>query len=93
MKVYSYLDSGVAVVATALPTHTQVMTDNEAALTPADPTVMAATIARLVDDPAERQRLARNAQSLIRREHSWASFRDNVNLVFGEIEDRLELDR
>ena len=91
MKIYSYLDSGVAVVATALPTHTQVMTDNEAALTVAEPTVMAATIAGLLDDPAECQRLARNAQSLIRREHSWASFRENVNWVFGELEDRLEL--
>lgn len=90
MKVYSYLDSGVPVVATALPTHMQVMTDNEAALTPAEPASMAATIARLLDDPAERRRLAENAQSLIRREHSWPSFRKRVNALFGELEHRLD---
>jgi glycosyltransferase involved in cell wall biosynthesis len=90
MKIYSYLDSGVAVVATALPTHTQVMTDNEAALTAPEPAAMAAAIARLLDDPQERQRLTRNAQSLILREHSWPSFRKHVNLLFGELEGRLE---
>lgn len=90
MKVYSYLDSGVAVVATALPTHTQVMTDNEAALTSPEPAAMAATIASLLDDPSERQRLARNAQNLIHREHSWPSFRKHVNVLFGELEGRLD---
>lgn len=90
MKVYSYLDSGVPVVATALPTHVQVMTDNEAALAPPEPAAMAAAIGRLIDDPLERRRLARNAQSLIRREHSWPSFRRHVNLLFGELEQRLE---
>ena len=71
MKVYSYLDSGVAVVATALPTHTQVMTENEAALIPPDHALMAAAIGKLLDDPAERERIAHNAKTLIRREHSW----------------------
>lgn len=90
MKVYSYLDSGVPVVATALPTHVQVMSDDEAALTPPEPEAMAATIGRLLDDPGERRRLAGNAQKLIRREHSWPSFRRHVNLLFGELEERLE---
>jgi len=90
MKIYSYLDSGVAVVATAKPTHTQVMTGNEAALARPEPAAMAAAIAGLLDDPAERARLARNARSLIRAEHSWESFRSNVHRVFGELEARLD---
>lgn len=90
MKVYSYLDSGVAVVATALPTHVQVMTADEAALAPPEAERMAATIGRLLDDPDERGRLASNARDLIRREHSWPAFRRRVNLLFGELEDRLE---
>ena len=90
MKIYSYLDSGVAVVATALPTHTQVMTENEAALTAPESTAMAETIAGLLEDPPERQRLARNAQNLIRREHSWDSFCKHVEFVFDELESRLE---
>ena len=93
MKIYSYLDSGVAVVATALPTHTQVMTDAEAALAAPEPAAMAAEIARLLDDPEERRRLAQNAQNLIQREHSWPSFREHVNRLFGELETRLEPSR
>lgn len=89
MKVYSYLDSGVAVVATALPTHTQVMTENEATLTPPDHTLMAAAIGSLLDDPAERARIAHNAKTLIHREHSWAAFRQKVDQIFGELEGRI----
>lgn len=89
MKIYSYLDSGVPVVATALPTHAQVMTPEEAVLVPPEPAPMAAAIGRLLDDPAERRRLARNAQNLIRREHSWPAFRRHVDLLFGELEQRL----
>ncbi len=89
MKIYSYLDSGVAVVATALPTHTQVMTEDEAALAPPEPAALAATINRLLDDARERERLASNAKSLVRREHSWPSFRRRVEVLFGELEGRL----
>lgn len=92
MKIYSYLDSGVAVLATALPTHTQVMTEDEAALVPPDATSMAAKITELLDDSTERQRLADNARSLIRREHSWNAFRNNVNDLFSELEHRIEHD-
>ncbi len=93
MKIYSYLDSGVAVVATALPTHTQVMTGREAALAEPEPAAMAATIARLLDDPGERARLAQNARSLIRHEHSWPIFRKRVDSLFSELECRLEPSR
>ena len=89
MKVYSYLDSGVPVVATALPTHTQVMTEKEAALTAPDPTPMSAAISRLLDDPAERDRIAQNAKALIQREHSWTAFRRTVDQIFGELEGRI----
>lgn len=89
MKIYSYLDSGVAVVATALRTHTQVMTEDEAALAPPDPAGMAASMGALLDDPQERQRLARNARALIRREHSWATFCQRVDFIFGKLEGLL----
>jgi len=92
MKVYSYLDSGVAVVATALPTHTQVMTEEHAGLAAPEPEAMAQTIARLLDDPEERVRLAARARALVRREHSREAFRRSAHAVFNEIESRLTRD-
>jgi glycosyltransferase involved in cell wall biosynthesis len=86
MKVYSYLDSGVAVVATALATHTQVMTENEAALVQPNPEALAAKIEFLLENDTERSRLADNARDLVRREHSWAAFQRRVDELFGELD-------
>jgi len=90
MKIYSYLDSGVAVLATALETHTQVMTNDEAALVSPDAAAMAVKIEMLLDDAEERQRLASNARSLIRREHSWSTFHASVDELYSELDKRIE---
>src|SRR5690606_14279871 len=89
MKIYSYLDSGVAVVATALPTHTQVMSEAHAALTAPEPGAMAAAITALLDDPEQRMRLAARARDLVRREHSRDAFRKSAYAAFSEIENSL----
>lgn len=78
MKIYSYMDSGTPIVATSLPTHTQVLSPHEAAL--AEPTVpaFAAAVVRLLDQPEERDRLAGNARDLVRQRHSWQAFQQTV---------------
>jgi glycosyltransferase involved in cell wall biosynthesis len=88
MKIYSYMDSGSAIVATDLPTHTQVLSQDEAAL--AEPTVEAfsAALARLLSDDAERARLARNARDLVRRKYSWTAFRATVHGLMETLEAR-----
>jgi len=91
MKLYSYLDTGIAVVATALPTHTQVVSGDEAELVPPEPSAMATAIADLLNDVTKCRTLARNAQGLVRREHSLATFRKNVERIFGELENRLDV--
>ncbi len=48
MKVYSYLDSGRPVLATRLPTHTQVMTDDIAELADPNPQTSADAMSRLI---------------------------------------------
>jgi len=89
LKIYSYLDSGVAVVATDLPTHTQLLTAREAALSPPDAVAMASVIRRLLDHPLERRRLTRRARRLIRREHTREFFFKQVQRLFGELEARV----
>jgi len=92
MKIYSYMDSGTATVATDLPTHTQVLSCNEAAL--AAPTVeaFAAQLSSLLDDEEERCRLAANARELVRRRYSWGAFQKTVRSLLESIPARSTTD-
>jgi glycosyltransferase involved in cell wall biosynthesis len=89
MKVYSYLDSGVPVVATDLPTHTQVMNSDVAKLSEPNADAFASALSDLFGDSEERRRLADNARDLVYREHSEQAFRRQVDSVFNELERRL----
>jgi glycosyltransferase involved in cell wall biosynthesis len=68
MKIYSYLDSGTAVLATRLPTHTQVLDDQTAYLVAPSPEAMGEGLAVLLSDPALRSRLATEAKAYVQRE-------------------------
>ena len=74
LKIYSYLRSGRPIVATDLRTHTQVLEPGTAVLVPPDPTAFAAAVGRLIDDPAERQRVATAAAALAARKYDRASY-------------------
>lgn len=68
MKIYSYLDSGTAVLATRLPTHTQVLNDQTAYLVAPSPEAVGEGLAVLLNDPALRSRLATQAKAYVQRE-------------------------
>ena len=74
LKIYSYLRSGRPIVATDLRTHTQVLDGSTALLVPPDAGALAAGLARLLDSPAERERLAAAAQALAAARYSRASY-------------------
>ena len=64
LKIYSYLRSGRPIVATDLRTHTQVLNSHTALLVPPEAKALASGLARLIDHPAERDRLATAARAL-----------------------------
>jgi glycosyltransferase involved in cell wall biosynthesis len=68
MKIYSYLDSGTAVLATRLRTHTQVLDDRTAYLVEPDPEALGDGLVELLSDPALRERLASQAKAYVQRE-------------------------
>jgi glycosyltransferase involved in cell wall biosynthesis len=68
MKIYSYLDSGTAVLATRLRTHTQVMDDRTAYLVPPEPEALGDGLAELLRDPVLRERLASQAKAYVQQE-------------------------
>jgi glycosyltransferase involved in cell wall biosynthesis len=68
MKIYSYLDSGTAVLATRLRTHTQVLDDRTAYLVAPEPEALGDGLAHLLSDPGLRSRLATQAKAYVQQE-------------------------
>jgi glycosyltransferase involved in cell wall biosynthesis len=91
MKVYSYMDSGRALLATRLPTHTQVLDDGLACLVDAEPDAMAAGIARIATSSQYREKIAAAAKQRARERHTYPAFRDRVQSIFAGFADELGL--
>jgi glycosyltransferase involved in cell wall biosynthesis len=89
MKVYSYLDSGKAVLATDLPTHTQVLTNQVAQLAAVDPASFAKALLTLVQDPALRERLGQAGRQLVRDAYSPAAFNQKLNRLYDDMRREL----
>jgi glycosyltransferase involved in cell wall biosynthesis len=68
MKIYSYLDSGTAVLATRLRTHTQVLDDHTAYLVEPDPESLGDGLVELLSNPVLRAHLASRAKAYVQRE-------------------------
>jgi glycosyltransferase involved in cell wall biosynthesis len=78
MKVYSYLDSGRPLVATRLPTHTQVLDDDIACLAEPEPQALGEAITRVLSDPEFAERLASRAKHRAQCEFTPDAFRGKV---------------
>ncbi len=85
MKVYSYLDSGIPVLATDLPTHTQVADATTAYLCAPDKQAYAAGMETLSTDSALCKKLAESARQLIAIEHSYPVFRSRLYDIYDEL--------
>ena len=86
MKVYSYLDSGVAVLATRLSTHTQVMNDDMAMLAEPDSDNFSKALLKLLADKELRNQLAAAAKETMQREHSYTAFRQKVHGLYAQLD-------
>ncbi|MBM7069099.1 glycosyltransferase family 4 protein [Actibacterium sp. 188UL27-1] len=75
MKIYSYLDSGRPLIATRLPTHTQVLDDDISMLVEPNATDMARGLTALLEDDGLRQRMAQAAQARVAAEFSPDAYR------------------
>jgi glycosyltransferase involved in cell wall biosynthesis len=92
MKIYSYLDSGTAVLATDLPTHTQVLDDTMAHLVPPEPAAMGEGMLRLLTDEGLRRRLVTEASRRVHEEHSRPAYLRKLFAFYDHIERRLMRD-
>lgn len=85
MKIYSYLHSGVPLLATRLPTHTQVLNDEIAELAAPDEESFGQALAALVRNEVLRAEKGRRAAEYARREHSFESFRESVRTLYSKV--------
>lgn len=70
LKIYQYLRAGRPIVATAIPSHTQVLDPSSAELVEPEAASIAAGVARVLSDEARRGRLAEGAARLARERYS-----------------------
>ena len=78
MKVYSYMQSGKAILATDIRSHTQALDPGCAELVRAEPAAMAAGLERLAGDAERRERLGSAARAKAEREYSLHAFRGRL---------------
>ena len=89
MKVYSYLDSGRPLLATRLPTHTQVLDDEISLLVEPTPPDMAKGLMDLLGDPDLRQRLAGAARQRVAAQYSLPAYRRKLLDFYQVMESKL----
>ena len=89
MKIYSYMHAGKAILATDLPTHTQVLNASVALLAPPDPSPFADAMCRLATDPALRAQLGTHARERAQKRHSRESFTRAANELWSWVEQEV----
>lgn len=87
MKIFPYLHSGRAVIATDLYTHNQILTKNEAYLAPATPKGFAEGIIELVENENLRLEFGKNGYAFVEKNHTYAAHKKRLLGVYDWIEN------
>jgi glycosyltransferase involved in cell wall biosynthesis len=78
LKIFSYMASGRPIVATDLPTHTEVLDADAAILVPPTPAGLSQGILRALEDPAGAAALGRRARYVVETRHTFAAFKRHL---------------
>ena len=86
MKIYSYLASGKPVVATDLPTHTQVMSRSAGFLAEPTPADFADALITAVTNTEQAKERSEAARELIDKYYSERAYKDKVRCIYRQVE-------
>ena len=86
MKIYSYMSSGTAILATRIASHTQVLDEDSAVLAEPNPQALAKGLATLASDAALRGRLGAAARRRANERYSVEAFRRKVCAAYRTLE-------
>jgi glycosyltransferase involved in cell wall biosynthesis len=85
MKVYSYLHSGTALLATDLPTHQQVLNNSVALLAPANSVSFSEALVQLLRDEALRKRLGEAARTTAQKLYTVEAFEMQITKLYEDV--------
>jgi glycosyltransferase involved in cell wall biosynthesis len=85
-KIFTYLASGKPLVATRIPTHTQLLDDTTVFLVEPTPRGLASGILAALDHPEDAADRARRGSELIEREYSAARYREKIARAYADVE-------
>lgn len=86
MKVYSYLQSGKAVLATRLYTHTQVLSDDVSMLVEPDAQAMGDAMVLLTQSPQKREALGQAGQAYVESQFNRASYHERLTRFYADLQ-------
>jgi len=91
MKVFPYLHSGRAVLATDLPTHSQILTSEVAMLASPTPHGFAEGIVRLTQDADLRRSLGKRGRAFVEANHTFPAHSRRLNAIYNFVKARVLL--
>jgi glycosyltransferase involved in cell wall biosynthesis len=91
MKIFSYLGVGKALLATDLPTHTQVLNNQVSVLAQPTPKAFAEGLMLLIKDENLRSKLGRNGKKLIAERHSYDVFYRRLNSLYDWFNSEMDM--
>jgi len=89
MKIFPYMHSGKPLLLTKLPTHTQIISDNEAYLAPAEPELFAKGIIELAENPELRERLGKNGKTFVEKNHVESAHKNRVDQLYDWVKEQI----
>jgi glycosyltransferase involved in cell wall biosynthesis len=89
MKIFPYLHSGKPVLVTDLYTHSQLLSNREAYLAPADPVGFSKGILDLARDASLRKQLGEEGRTFIEKNHTYLAHQRRLNGVYDGLEGKL----
>ena len=85
LKIYEQLASGIPLVATRIPSHTQVLDDNVAFLVEPQPEDMARGIVSILESPGTSRRVAANARLLYEQKYSRPVYEYKIQRLLAQL--------
>lgn len=85
MKIYSYLHSGTPLLATDLPTHTQVLDNSIALLSPPNSDDFGAGLSRLISDSNLRMQIGKRAKEISDELYTVEAFEKQIALLYSQV--------